>query len=60
MIHYKNPTRVYQNTPCVECIPGVYLFGILNDGVGHRKLKLKIYFNKQTGVLYPISVYKVK
>ena len=34
--HYRNPIRVYQNTPCAECISGVYVFGILKDGIGHE------------------------
>ena len=47
--HYKDPTRIYQNATCNDCIPSLYLFGIANDRVGNRRLKLQIYFDRQTG-----------
>ena len=47
--HYKDPTKIYQNVTCNDCIPGLYLCGIANDRVENRRLKLQIYFDRQAG-----------
>ena len=60
MLHYKDPTKIYKNITCKNCILGSHLFGIANDGIGHRKLKLQIHFNEQTNVMSPISVNRIE
>ena len=46
--HYKDPTRIYQNATCDDCIPSLYLFGVANGRIGNRRLKLQICFDRQT------------
>lgn len=58
MIRHKDPTRVYQNTICDNCVPDLRLFGIQDDGVGNKGLGLLIYLDRERRVLYPISVNK--
>ena len=56
MCRQNDPTKFYQNTICDDCIPGMYLFGILDDGLGHKALEMQVHIDKQTRILSPVLV----
>ncbi len=60
MVHKKNPTAVYQNEVCDECLPDLYLFGVHDDGIGNKKLALLIHLDRKRKILCPVSVYKAR
>ena len=57
----KNPLRAYPlHKKCSDCDDDVYLFGMLDDGLGHKGLELQINLDKKKKILTPITVRKVK
>ena len=59
MLSVKDPARVYRYTICDDCTPDLYLFGILDDGMGNKGLELQIHLDKKRKILSPITVRKV-
>jgi len=59
MLYMKDPTRVYRCTICNDCNPVLYLFGILDDGIGNKGFELQISLDKKRKILSPITVRKV-
>ena len=59
MLYLKEPQKTYQYTKCDECIPNLYLFGLLDDGIGNKGLELQIYLDSKRNILAPITVRKV-
>lgn len=60
MLYTKDPPKVYQFTKCEDCREGLYLFGILDDGLGNKGFELQVYLDKKKKILSPITVRKIK
>ncbi len=56
MLQTKDPVRTYCHVTCDEYIPDLYLFGVLDDGVGNKKFGLQIYLDKEKKILFPITI----
>ncbi|KFM19613.1 hypothetical protein AAA799P11_00602 [Marine Group I thaumarchaeote SCGC AAA799-P11] len=60
MLYLKEPQKTYRYTNCDDCMPDLFLFGVLDDGIGNKGLELQIYLDKKRKVLAPITVRKAK
>ena len=56
MLRSNDPTKTYESIECDNCLPGMNLFGILDDGFGNKGLALQVHINEQDKILTPISV----
>ena len=59
MTNQRNPIRGREHTTCDDCIPDMYLLGVVDDGLGNKGLVLQIHLDRQTNILTPISVTHV-
>lgn len=59
MLLMKNPARAYHYVRCDDCMDDLYLFGILDDGIGNKGYEIQIYLDKKRKILAPITVRKV-
>lgn len=42
----KNPVRYYEGTKCTDCPPQIHLFGISDDGLGHKGIEVQAWIDK--------------
>ena len=55
MIRQKDPRRRHEYVTCHDCMPGMYLFGVVDDGVGNKGVALQIHLDWINRILSPVS-----
>ena len=59
MLSMKDPSKVYKFARCDECREGLYLFGIVDDGLGNKGFELQVFLDRKKKILSPITIRKV-
>ena len=54
MRYSKDPTKIYKHEICAECKDGLFLFGIADNGLGHKGVEIMIFLDYKKHILYPI------
>ena len=51
IVYVKDPRRVYNYTICLDCPPKIALFGISDDGLGHKGIEVLTWLDDKTKMI---------
>ncbi|MBS1267840.1 MAG: hypothetical protein MAG458_00553 [Nitrosopumilus sp.] len=54
MRYSKDPLKTYKHEICKECKDGLYLFGIADNGLGHKGVELMLFLDYKKKIILPI------
>ncbi len=52
VIYVRDPTKIYEHTPCKNCPPNFLLFGISDDGLGHKGVEIQVWLDTKTKTIW--------